>query len=87
MDGQKLVCERCGAVTYVSLEKRRPKEYFCSSCKARPAKSINYGLEKSCKPWAGEFDDLDNPLLDGHLVLPGLRVCGHRDCVEISHCR
>lgn len=87
MEEQKIVCERCGSVWFVPLDKRRRKDGLCSSCRARPAKSINYGFGKSCKPWGGDFDEADHPVLDGHLVLPGDRICGHKDCVEITHCR
>lgn len=86
MDEQKIVCVRCGQVSFVPLDKRKRKDGLCSSCRMRPAKTISYGLPKPCKPWSGEFDLNDNPLLDGELVLPGGRVCGHKDCVEIDHC-
>lgn len=73
-------------VWFVSVDKRKNKSGLCGSCLARPAKTISYGLAKSCKPWGGVFDRDDNPVLDGHLFMPGLRSCGHKDCVEVTHC-
>ena len=52
----------------------------------RPAKTISYGFGKPCKPWGGEFDRDENPLVDGELFMPGERICGHKDCVELEHC-
>jgi hypothetical protein len=82
---QKLTCRRCGFTEFVPADKRKRKDSLCVDCRRRPAKTINYGLEKSCKPWGGLFDAEDNPVEWGHLVLPGVRVCGHRDCVEVDH--
>jgi hypothetical protein len=25
--------------------------------------------------------------VDGELFMIGLRICGHKDCVEVEHCR
>ena len=66
-------------------DKRKRSDRLCKDCRVKPAKSIGYGLAKSCLPWSGEFDPEDNPMLNGVLYLPGKRVCNHRDCVEISH--
>lgn len=39
-----------------------------------------------CISHAGLYDDDDNPLADdGSLYLPGVRLCGHRDCVNPRH--
>jgi hypothetical protein len=45
---------------------------------------IQYG-DGYCLPWGGDFDQYNRPMIDGHLYLPGLRTCGHLDCVLISH--
>jgi hypothetical protein len=36
-------------------------------------------------PWRGDFDLEDNPMVNGGLLLPGVRLCGHRDCVNPHH--
>jgi len=87
LDEQKLTCRRCGFTEFVPADKRRRKDELCADCRRRPAKTINYGLAKSCIPWSGEFDQDDNPIEWGHLFMPGNRVCGHRDCCEPSHVR
>ncbi len=66
-------------------DKRKRSDRLCRDCRVKPAKSIGYGLAKSCLPYAGPFDAEDNPMSNGLLYLPGKRVCNHRDCVEISH--
>jgi hypothetical protein len=40
-----------------------------------------------CLPWHGQFAaDEATPLDDdGVAVLPGVRACGHNDCVNPSH--
>ena len=40
-----------------------------------------------CLPWHGGFagDDVTPLDDDGRLVLPGVRGCGHNDCVNPSH--
>lgn len=40
----------------------------------------------SCISHQGRYDDNDNPLTDsGELFMPGVRSCGHRDCVNKNH--
>ena len=85
LDDQKWVCKRCGFTEFVAADRRRRVDELCGDCRARPVKSISYGFGRSCRPWGGEFDEWDNPLLLGVLFLPGVRSCGHRDCVEVSH--
>lgn len=85
LDEQKIVCVRCGFTEFVHPEKRKRKDELCADCRVRPAKTINYGLSKSCKPWHGEYDECDRPVLGGHVFLPGERKCGHGDCVEVTH--
>lgn len=38
-----------------------------------------------CKSWTGDYDDQDNPIKNGKLYLPGVRICGFRDCVNVIH--
>jgi len=40
---------------------------------------------KGCRPWAGEVDDEFRPLRNGKLWKPGVRKCGHADCVKAAH--
>ena len=84
-----LVCPRCGVVQKVQVKtldtrSRRGTDDLCFSCTMKPAKQITYNWSK-CVPWRGEFDDFDNPVERGNWVRPGKRVCGHRDCVAVSH--
>lgn len=65
-------------------DKRKRNEVLCVSCRARPARSIRYGSDR-CIPWQGSFTICDEPLLHGELFLPGLRLCGHSDCVNPVH--
>lgn len=85
LDEQKLTCRKCGVVSFVSPEKRKRPDELCSDCRAKPRKKIHYGLAKPCLCWHGDFDEFDNPVLDGVLFMPGKRTCGHSDCVEITH--
>ena len=64
--------------------KRRQQIVLCVSCRMRPALSIQYGASR-CVPWRGDFDKDDNPMVHGELFLPGVRACGHRDCVNGLH--
>ena len=41
---------------------------------------------KVCRPWRGEVDEDFNPIdRNLKLYLPGIRVCGHKDCVNKDH--
>lgn len=85
LDEQLIICRRCGFQEFVPADKRKRSDGLCKDCRVRPAKTINYGLKKSCIPHQGEFDNDDNPIANGHLLMPGKRICGHKDCCEISH--
>lgn len=85
LEEQRIICKRCGFTEFVAPDKRRRDDRLCSDCRARPRRSIDYGFDKPCKPWRGDFDELDNPIEDGHFVMPGKRVCKHSDCCEITH--
>jgi len=47
---------------------------------------IKYGNQK-CVTWQGDYDreTLTVPMHEGKQVLPGLRKCGHIDCVNAEH--
>lgn len=79
-----MLCKRCGLSWEVPLVKRRQQVVLCVSCRMRPALSIQYGASR-CVPWRGDFDRDDNPMVHGELFLPGVRACGHRDCVNGLH--
>jgi hypothetical protein len=85
LEEQKLVCHRCGFTEFVPADKRKRKDKLCVDCRRKPAKTINYGLDRSCKPWDGCFNSDECPVEFGQLVLPGERICGHKDCVEPAH--
>jgi hypothetical protein len=78
---ERLLCQRCGNVLD---SRRRRNEVFCGDCRAKPAKTVKYGSEV-CIPWRGEFDDDDNPIFNGLPYMPGVRHCGHKDCVNGNH--
>jgi hypothetical protein len=51
----------------------------------KPATTIQYGKLR-CSPHQGKLDHDLNPIDDeGELVLPGERVCQHRDCINPAH--
>ncbi len=85
LEEQLVICRRCGFQQFVAADKRKRADSLCADCRRRPARTINYGLDKPCKPHLGEFDYEDNPMECGFHLLPGKRVCGHSDCVEVSH--
>ena len=82
-------CERCGHVEDTkALQKyvHRTGNVLCESCRASRRNRITYSDGNICLPWHGAFDEDDNPLDDaGDLYLPGVRICGHKDCCEPSH--
>ena len=78
------LCERCG-LQYEVSSRRSKNTNYCSSCKATPLKSVSYGKKGYCVPWHGDFDEWENPLKNGVLYKPGVRSCGHRDCVRDAH--
>lgn len=74
------VCVRCGIIWEVNST--RKNNDTCQSCRARKQQKI-----ADCLPWHGGFaEDLVTPVdEDGNEVLPGIRSCGNRDCVNGSH--
>ncbi len=78
-------CRRCGWKWVVSPDKKDNKDLLCKSCRVKPAKVIQYGSLR-CEPHLGVVNDNLDPVDEsGALVLPGLRTCGHRDCVNPKH--
>jgi hypothetical protein len=59
---------------------------LCQSCKARKVTVIETPNQR-CLPWHGQFGyDMVTPVDElGNPVLPGERVCGNLDCVEVAH--
>lgn len=82
-------CERCGmSVTAATIERRKARGTYdgmCSDCRSGRANEIKYeGMV--CRPWRGEVDEDFNPIdAKLKLYLPGLRTCGHKDCVNKEH--
>jgi hypothetical protein len=64
----------------------------CSDCTAEPVKkeiSIHPSLGRiECIPYLGEVNDLWQPInAVGDLYLPGERLCGKSDCINLDHIR
>jgi hypothetical protein len=82
-------CERCGIeIDERTIERRRARgmtDQRCSDCRTQHLYEIRYN-DIVCRPWRGEVDEDLNPI-DGQLrlYLPGIRTCGHRDCVNKDH--
>ena len=85
MDSIRVECRRCGFIWVVAPDKRGRKDLLCISCRAKPQKSIQYGVLR-CIPHLGDLDSLLRPIDDlGQFVFPGERVCGHSDCINPKH--
>ena len=83
--GHKACCRHCGFVWTVAAEFKDRTDLLCISCRAKPAKVVQYGKLR-CEPHSGKFDQDDNPIDEqGELILIGDRICGHRDCVNTKH--
>jgi hypothetical protein len=58
---------------------------MCADCRNGRATEIKYDGEP-CRPWRGEVDEDWNPIDHNlKLYLPGVRTCGHKDCVNKQH--
>lgn len=82
-------CERCGIWIEESViykrEARGVTDHLCKDCNAKPAREVKYNNER-CSAWWGEVDEDWNPIdAYGRPYLPGIRKCGHKDCVKKSH--
>jgi len=82
-------CERCGIeIDSKTIERRKGRGILdgrCSDCRVKQLNEIKYnGI--ICRPWRGEVDEEFNPIdRNLKLYLPGIRTCGHRDCVTKDH--
>jgi hypothetical protein len=82
-------CSRCGiAISEKAVEKRKMRGTFdgkCQDCRLNQLHEIKYD-GSICRPWRGEVDEDLNPIdRKLRLYLPGVRVCGHKDCVNKEH--
>lgn len=80
-------CTQCGKqfaypASYLRRDSFDPTK--CSDCKAKPVLKVKYGNDY-CEPWHGHYDLEDRPIKDGELYRPGVRKCGHSDCIRPSH--
>jgi len=79
-------CLKCGqGINIDTFEKRvnrgSPDPQICRDCTATPRRIFG-----DCVAWMGDVDlDTLAPLKRGKLWLPGVRVCGKRDCVNRRH--
>ena len=73
-------CTRCGWVWEVNTT--RNNHDTCQSCRARKAQKV-----RDCIAWHGHYaSDFVTPVdEDGNEVLPGVRNCGKKDCVNPAH--
>lgn len=93
MDGMDEVtsCTRCGqSIMTNAIIKRQDRGDYnkdCKDCRTTEAKKVQYGTgQEYCIPHKGLFDEDDNPLdRQGKLYKPGIRSCGHRDCIRPMH--
>jgi len=78
-------CKRCGFRW--DATNARKNVALCASCRARPARTVHSVDLGKCKPWRGFFDvDEVTPVDDeGEPFLPGERICGNSDCVNLQH--
>lgn len=82
-------CNRCGIqLTEAAIEKRKSRGTYdglCFDCRSSKAIYLQYDGE-ICRAWHGDVDDDFNPIDKKlKLYLPGIRTCGHKDCVNKSH--
>jgi hypothetical protein len=79
-----IVCERCGYEW--SLKSTRQKTVLCAGCRAKKVATVHRARSGKCLPWQGMFVNEVTPIFDdGREVLPGVRSCGHTDCVNAGH--
>lgn len=97
----KILCERCGQEIAIEVYRKRILRQEADSDLCRDCRDVknwvairkrfsnqNKAFKKiiMCILHTGELDADWNPIdSKGVLVLPGVRVCGFRDCVSPSH--
>ena len=82
-------CNRCGMdISDGAVERRKARGTYdgrCSDCRPHRSNEVKYDGEP-CRPWRGEVDEDLNPIDKNlKLYLPGVRTCGHKDCVNKNH--
>jgi hypothetical protein len=90
-----IFCKQCGIIVpYITWYTRKLRGQtnwdHCRDCIATPRKieiSIHPSLGRiECVPYVGEVNDSWQPInAVGDLYLPGKRICGHSDCVNLEH--
>jgi hypothetical protein len=63
-------CQRCGLREESKAMQKyfiRTGKLFCSSCRAPRRRFIKYADGSVCEAWQGEFDEWENPTLNGEL--------------------
>ena len=94
----EIPCWQCTApidadVVYRRIRRNDPEPDLCKDCKdvRKPVpKELHYVHpvlgETFCTPYKGELNDDWQPIdSKGNLYLPGVRICGYKDCVRKSH--
>lgn len=81
-------CNRCGIeISASTLHARKYKgneSDLCSDC-MHLDRPFAQNMRNQCRAWSGEVDEDFNPIRNGILYRPGVRLCGRRDCVKSSH--
>jgi hypothetical protein len=83
-------CNRCGIdISDSAVERRIARGTYdgrCPDCRiSKPQYQIKYDGD-ICQPWRGRVDEDLNPIDEKlRLYLPGVRSCGHKDCVNRQH--
>ena len=90
-----IICVQCGQEIVASTwSKRKSRGHerwdYCRDCTATPVRAvtINHPVLGSitCYPFSGDLDDDWNPVdAEGEPYLPGVRMCGNKDCVNRHH--
>lgn len=86
-------CRRCGYEWSQSRRQYSPDRAdkkdltLCQSCRTPPLTMVRQGKNDFCTPWQGDFDlDTMQPIDHrGRVVQPGVRTCGHSDCMRKAH--
>lgn len=82
-------CNRCGIeISEGAIQARKARGNFdgrCQDCRPHVSREVKYQGE-TCRPWVGEVDEELRPIdKQLRLYLPGIRTCGHKDCVNKQH--
>jgi DNA-directed RNA polymerase subunit RPC12/RpoP len=85
VEDNEAICNRCGHIWRVKMDELK-SGVRCADCRMGQSLIVKYGNTK-CLPWQGEFDSetLTRPIYEDKPVLPGIRNCGHLDCVNPEH--